>query len=245
MEYYHTNDYPIEIVKTYDINKNYELHNHTSHYVISLVTQGAVTAYMQGNKKSYMQGETFCVIPFEPHAVYLKKSACLLSVCIGKELLENHALYEVRDVLQDTLQKAVNNSILDSAESEYIMGALNNLYRLRSYKMIIMESNMHKLTNCIINHPEEDMPLSQMSEEYCFSKYYLIRKFRKHVGMAPHQFHIQSRIRKAQVLLRKGYTIVEVSLQMGFYDQSHFDKYFHRIVGISPSEYIVSVNSLG
>lgn len=241
MKYYHIDKYPIEIVKTFHVDKCFGLHNHASHYVISLVTKGVVTARMQGYEKPYVQGETFCVAPLEPHAVYPEKNACLLSVCIGKELIEKHTLYEVQDILH----KAVNSNVLDGAQNEPIMRAFSILCTSSPHGNEAVQSDLYGLVESILNHPEEDMPLSRMSEDYSFSEYYLIRKFRKHVGLSPHQFHIQSKIRKSQVLLRKGYSIVEVSMQMGFYDQSHFDKYFRRIVGISPSEYIASLSVLG
>ena len=63
--------------------------------------------------------------------------------------------------------------------------------------------------------------------------------------MTPHQFCIQNRIRKSQSLLDGEKTISRIAAEMGFYDQSHFDKAFHRIVGISPSEYIRSKKRIG
>ncbi len=64
-------------------------------------------------------------------------------------------------------------------------------------------------------------------------------------GMTPHQFCIQNRIRKSQGLLDEEKTISRIAAEMGFYDQSHFDKAFQRIVGISPSEYICSKKQIG
>lgn len=64
-------------------------------------------------------------------------------------------------------------------------------------------------------------------------------------GMMPHQFCIQNRIRKSQGLLDGEKTISRIAAEMGFYDQSHFDKVFQRIVGISPSEYICSKKQIG
>ncbi len=62
-------------------------------------------------------------------------------------------------------------------------------------------------------------------------------------GLTPHKFQIQCRIRKAQKLLLNGENIVNVSVAVGFYDQSHFDKYFRKIVGMTPKDYIKSVSN--
>lgn len=46
--------------------------------------------------------------------------------------------------------------------------------------------------------------------------------------------------RKAQTLLFTNKSVTEASVDTGFYDQSHFDKSFKNIVGISPTEYLAS-----
>lgn len=68
----------------------------------------------------------------------------------------------------------------------------------------------------------------------------LYREFKKQVGLTPHHFKIQNRIRKVQHMLleNKQASITEVALAMGFYDQSHFIKSFKKIVGLSPCQYV-------
>lgn len=79
--------------------------------------------------------------------------------------------------------------------------------------------------------------------EIYVSKYHYIRKFKEIAGITPHKFQIQNRIRKSQKLLLNQNSIADVSIIIGFYDQSHFDKYFKKIVGVSPVEYICSVSN--
>lgn len=105
-------------------------------------------------------------------------------------------------------------------------------------------SNIYELSrNRIERNPEEIICIDELCKEIYVSKYYYIRKFKEVSGLAPHKFQIQCRIRKAQRLLLNGENIVKVSADSGFYDQSHFDKYFRKIVGLSPTEYIKSVSN--
>lgn len=83
-------------------------------------------------------------------------------------------------------------------------------------------------------------PIEALAADIFVSKYYLIRKFKNCIGMTPHRFCIQNRIRKSQGMLDEDKSISGIATEMGFYDQSHFDKAFRRIVGISPSEYVHS-----
>ena len=57
------------------------------------------------------------------------------------------------------------------------------------------------------------------------------------IGLTPHQFQLQNRIRKAQRLLENSATIAEVALATGFCDQSHFIRHFEKIVGLTPTDY--------
>ena len=91
----------------------------------------------------------------------------------------------------------------------------------------------HKL----IQVPEETISIEEMSNEICVSSFHMIRQFKKDVGLTPHQFQIQCRIRKAQKMLLSDKTIAEVALDAGFFDQSHFVRCFKKIVGMTPASY--------
>ena len=65
----------------------------------------------------------------------------------------------------------------------------------------------------------------------------MIRKFKKAFGLTPHQFQIQCKVRKAQKLLETTKSIPEVAYEAGFCDQSHLDRCFQKIVGMTPRQY--------
>lgn len=85
--------------------------------------------------------------------------------------------------------------------------------------------------------PEIPFSIDEMAHSACISKYHFIRSFRREVGLTPHQFQMQNRIRKAQRLLNEADTIAEVALATGFCDQSHFIKQFKKVVGMTPTVY--------
>lgn len=85
--------------------------------------------------------------------------------------------------------------------------------------------------------PEDTFRVSSMAQQAFISKYHFIRSFKKEVGLTPHQFQIQNRIRKAQRSISKTETIAEAALLAGFWDQSHFTKQFEKYVGLTPSDY--------
>lgn len=101
-----------------------------------------------------------------------------------------------------------------------------------------------QLKNKMLEAPENPFSIDEMAKSVCISPYHMIRKFKSSYGLTPHQFQMQSRIRKAQKLLESGKTITEVAYATGFCDQSHFDRCFRKIVGLIPSEYVQSVKKL-
>ena len=89
----------------------------------------------------------------------------------------------------------------------------------------------------ILEVPESSITIEDISNEVCVSSFHMIRQFKKEIGLTPHQFQIQCRIRKAQKMLLSHRTIAEVALDTGFCDQSHFIKCFKKIVGMTPNAY--------
>jgi AraC-like DNA-binding protein len=70
------------------------------------------------------------------------------------------------------------------------------------------------------------------------SPYYLVRAFRKHVGIPPHKYQTVVRINRARKLLTSGAAISQVAYSAGFCDQSHLSRCFKRATGVTPGEYI-------
>ena len=89
-------------------------------------------------------------------------------------------------------------------------------------------------------HPEKKMSVDEMAQDSFISKYHFIRSFKAEVGLTPHQFQLQNRIRKAQRLMHSSETITEIALATGFCDQSHFIKQFKKQVGLTPLAYKLS-----
>lgn len=242
MQYYQHDKYPIEFVLSENIDKHFTSHNHVRHYVISVVMQGVVTVNMDNREMECHRGNVFIIPPYTVHSVRQTKDTSLLSMCIGTTFIEEVDLETAEGIVQDLLRDAVEQGIFGNAQSEKLLTSLRMIYRLRYKDREEMDVGIKALTDKIASHPEQDIPIEVLAADIYVSKYYLIRKFKNCIGITPHQFCIQNRIRKSQGLLDAERTVGEISAEMGFYDQSHFDKAFRKIVGISPSEYIHSKN---
>ena len=72
-------------------------------------------------------------------------------------------------------------------------------------------------------------------------RYALVRAFTREIGIPPHAYQIHLRISKARALIAAGKALSEVSLQVGFSDQSHLHRHFRRLVGMTPGQYARAV----
>ncbi|GGY27564.1 helix-turn-helix domain-containing protein [Streptomyces tanashiensis] len=66
---------------------------------------------------------------------------------------------------------------------------------------------------------------------------HLVRAFSGAFGIAPHQYLTARRIDRARRLLLDGRPPVEVAAATGFYDQSHLNRSFRRMVGTTPGRF--------
>ncbi len=240
MRYYQCNKYPIEFVLSENIDKRFDAHNHVGHYVISVVMQGTVILGLENREAVCRGGDVFIIPPYAVHSVRQGRDARLLSMCVGTAFIEETDFETAEGIVQELLREAMEQDIFGREQGEKLLASVRTVYRLRDKGRKEMDAGIKILADKITGHPEMELPLETLAADIFVSKYYLIRKFKSSIGMTPHQFCIQNRIRKSQGMLDEEKTISRIAAEMGFYDQSHFDKAFRRIVGISPSEYVHS-----
>ena len=77
----------------------------------------------------------------------------------------------------------------------------------------------------------------QLARDVGLSPFHFIRLFRHAVGVPPSAYATLVRIGRAELLLRAGVPIAHVAEGAGFYDQSHLNRCFRRVIGITPGEY--------
>jgi len=83
----------------------------------------------------------------------------------------------------------------------------------------------------------ESLALDDLAYAAQMSRYHFVRLFRRSFGMTPHAWQIDQRIVLARVLIDLGMPLAEVALQLGFSDQSHFQRAFKQRVAVTPGEY--------
>jgi AraC-like DNA-binding protein len=100
-----------------------------------------------------------------------------------------------------------------------------------------LSSHVKILKELMASNFEEDLTLDSIAKSLYVNPYTLLRNFKDEVGITPHAYRINCKIEFAKTLLQEESDISQVALKCGFFDQSHFHRYFKAITAVTPNEY--------
>jgi AraC-like DNA-binding protein len=89
----------------------------------------------------------------------------------------------------------------------------------------------------LLAHLAQNVSLCDVAAAAAMQPHRLIRAFTATVGLPPHAWHKQMRIRDAQSRLVRGEPVVTVAYATGFADQAHFSRSFRALTGVTPAHY--------
>ena len=130
------------------------------------------------------------------------------------------------------------------AEEENLLCSLMHILRRHAVARPLSNGPSPCVAKAILrldSAPETPVSLAELAALSGVGRFQLLRGFTREVGITPHAYLIQRRVRLARQLLASGQTPVQAALQAGFADQSHMTRYFVRQLGITPSRYQAAI----
>lgn len=220
---------------------SYPLHNHISVFTVGLVLYGSVSLTVGDDSFLCEKDSSFTIPPYIPHMIEAKTPYSLLTLCIGKNALHRRSKDKLKQHILHLL-----TSVCELELTEIQTARLSDCLDFSGNALLSSpsESSIDPLKKQIELCPQRKVSIDEMARSLYLSKYHMIRSFKQAVGLTPHQFQIQNRIRKAQRMLNDVDNITEVALTTGFCDQSHFIKQFEKYVGLTPTAYKTSCRLL-
>ncbi|MDT8903273.1 AraC family transcriptional regulator [Anaeroselena agilis] len=88
---------------------------------------------------------------------------------------------------------------------------------------------------------ERNVSLDELVLITGLSPYHLVRVFTAAVGMPPHAYLNQVRVTRAKLMLAAGRRLADAALAAGYADQSHFQRSFKKVMGITPGQYLAAL----
>jgi AraC-like DNA-binding protein len=92
----------------------------------------------------------------------------------------------------------------------------------------------------IFSHFREGVTLADLENISGSDRFGIIRDFKETFRISPHAYQTILRINYSKKELRRGRQVLDVALDAGFYDQSHFIRVFKSYVGLTPSRYRIA-----
>lgn len=241
IQYLYDRNADIELILCMDSAISYPLHNHVSVLTIGLVLCGSIHMTVGDNSFTYEKDSSFTILPYVPHTIEVQSPYSLLTLCINKNIISKCSKDEIKNNIRHLLA-VVCELELTEIQTIQLLNRLDSLDNaLLSYNTEPFIDSAKKQIEC---YPEMKLSIDEMAHSLYISKYHFIRSFKQAVGLTPHQFQIQNRVRKAQHMLSNIDSITEVALTAGFCDQSHFIKHFEKYVGLTPTVYKISCKIL-
>ena len=244
-------------------------HTHDE-YGIAVIERGAPNFTSRGAARLAPPGSFLLINPDEAHEGRSATDRCYRMMYIEPNTLArllDHDSIGLRSnrlplfrspVLEDhrlaaeylRLHRALEIEVLGALEAESRMLAFLTVLvgRHADGRMMAPESRHTPLVRSIRQYLEahfhEDLSLSDLSALTGVGRFALLRQFSREVGLPPHGYLTQVRLREARRQLLAGRSPAFVAAEVGFVDQSHLIKRFRRAFGITPGQYI-SGNSIG
>jgi len=239
----------ISLIKNSFVSSTYKKHFHNS-YSISLITKGECSLVIKGKSYSVGKGVVRIINPYELHEIRSSSWEhinLVLSAYFVRLILKDHKNSRIRfqniikneklslDLQTLYSQKEPKNSgikeILEYLAVRYTCKNLDeNALHVERVKLQKAVSYIHQnANNCEIN-------LDKIASHIGFSKYHLLREFKKEFGLTPYHYIQNIKINNARMMLNTEVPLSQIALECGFFDQSHLIKTYKKFFGHTPSK---------
>lgn len=229
--------------------------NHGELYLFEFVVNGP--GFIEIESRSYdSTADSYFMIPPNINNKYWSAPGVtqekIFFVCRGslvKSLLEIYGLekaYIVKNA--GSLVKYFNNMLILTKQygarkdreaalvfHKFVQAAHLIVYKDDEVPLPPLVQKLHKLLD---EHLEKKIDFTIISKEIAYSQAYVVRLFKKHMGVTPHEYILRRRLETAQLLLKHStLSIKEIAGRLVFSDQYHFSNYFKKCLGVSPSQF--------
>ena len=100
-----------------------------------------------------------------------------------------------------------------------------------------------RVIDYINEHYQQALSLDLLAEKFYVSKYHLSHEFTRQMGTGIYQYIQKKRLLIARQLMAQGQKPAEVYAPCGFGDYAAFFRAFRKVYGLSPREYVRSINT--
>jgi AraC family transcriptional regulator len=199
--------------------------------------------------------KTLTAEPFESMAVFI--ALPLLQRALEEVFGDDAAHARLRDIsaftdvaLNSLMERLHEELMRKKASPLFVQGIAQAIaiHLARNYAETTNESRggspslpgykLRQITDWLAENLAEEFNLDRLAAQAGLSKFYFNRLFKNAMGVSPSHYHINLRMDEARRLLRETKkSVVEIALDVGYANPSHFAQLFRRETGLTPSDY--------
>ena len=193
-------------------------------------------------------------IPYERYIFWIRDdlSSPELNTCFQKANDRSFNLIRLDSALQEKLKDLLpeiehslrdtqfGDSILSKALFAQFMIYINRIFLKSStapdQKSYSSDSQVEQLLKYINRNLSENLSIDHLAERFFFSKYHMMRKFKKETGYTIHNYIISKRLLHARSLIAQGIPVMKAAMQSGFQDYTAFVRAYKKQFGTVPTQ---------
>jgi len=232
--------FDIEIFEGKISKHQFPWHFHDS-YTFIVVEKGSVFYELKDQSIQICETEMLILEPFKVHRNAISETTIYKAFFIPQEYF-----------LRNDGKIILTQKVINPEEVFHLNNLLNNINHKNSKEEIeelvseIVESlclpiaeqiSELKTSMNILHELKHDLTIDELAKEANLSKFHFQRKFKKECGLTIGQLKQQEKTIKAKGLLENGKQSTDVAYELGFFDQSHFIKYFKKMWAITPKNF--------
>jgi len=234
----------------------YHTHTHDE-FSVGVIDVGQATYRNRQHQKIIHQGETVLINPAEAHscnpdtgqpwsyrmlfidAHWVNRLPGLTNSGtprFAKSSVDSPVVYQQFCRVYEALEQNENPLEVDEKLTSFLIEHCFNHCDLQLCKFA-PQNHLNRAKELILDQLTENITLASIAKVSGLSPYHLIRLFKQVYGQTPHAFQLDQRINRAKQLLKRGHSIAQVAQQLGFSDQSHFQRNFKKRHAVTPRIY--------
>lgn len=229
----------------------FPLHSHEC-FCFGVVEEGWVIFTINGTEKTLRPGMAFIVPSNVGVLIRAEGRYRYITICIKGMWKEQLKQLEFRDYFLTFPSsgeiRRLCSDYIENGSAETFLNALLTLMQPaiagRTAEHTEKDDPVKAACEYIRGHAQEKFSLDALAGAVHVSKYYLVKLFKKEMGVTPHQYYVQVKMHFVRERILDSQDEADLAMELEFNDQSHLCNLFKKQMGISLQEYRKSFREL-
>lgn len=226
----------------------FPMHLHPDRYTFSYILNGGAQFIQQQNKYTLTKGDVVVIPPYIAHQTVITdffhyKVIRVPNLYFFCDTTEKQGIQIIKNQPEMVLQfhqwfEALQS---DSLQTTPIPLAFQSFLSHTSKAQHPSFSKVKLALTHLHQNYQQKIAVEELSDLTHLSESSFQRVFKSTMGISPKRYLLNLRIEKAKELIKTSDSLTNIAYDTGFFDQSHFTKYFKINVGMLPKSYAAIV----